>query len=132
VSDQAAIEVYQRFIHEGASVSNAAVMEAILEPGIDLPTVGEGGVAALLAVHKGMRAGFPDMRASIDEIAESGEWVAARLTWTGTHTGEFAGIAATGRSVSVREFETVRVRDGRVVELRSVFDIASLIAQVKA
>ena len=132
MGDPAVIEVYRRFIEEGASVSDAAVMEAMLEPGIELPTLGDGGVASLFAIHDGMRAGFPDMRAAIDEAAVSGEWVAARLTWTGTHTGEFAGIAATGRTVSVREFEIVHIRDGRVVELRNVLDIAALMAQLTA
>jgi steroid delta-isomerase-like uncharacterized protein len=132
MSDQAVIEVYRRFIEEGASVSDAAVMEAMLGPGIELPTVGEGGVAALLAMHEGMRAGFPDMHARIDEVAESNGWVAARPTWTGTHTGEFAGIPATGRTVSVTEFEIVRVESGRVVELRNVLDVATLMTQLSA
>jgi len=132
VIDQAAIEVYRRFIEDGASLSDAAVMESMLAPGIELPTVGEGGVAALLGMHQAMRAGFPDMRATIDEALESGEWVAARLTWAGTHTGEFAGIAATGRTVSVTEFEIVRIEQGRVVELRNVLDLASLMTQLTA
>jgi predicted ester cyclase len=98
VSDEAAIEVHRRFIEDGASISDAAVMESMLAPGIELPTVVECGVAALLGLHQAMRSGFPDMRARIDEITESNAWVAARLTWTGTHTGESAGVAATRRT----------------------------------
>ena len=130
VSEATASEVYRRFIEDGASISDAAVIESMLAPGIDLPTVGDGGVGALLGMHQAVRAGFPDMRARIDVVTESNGWVAARLTWTGTHTGEFAGIAATGRTVSVTEFEIVRIEEGRVVELRNVLDIASLMTQL--
>jgi predicted ester cyclase len=34
--------------------------------------------------------------------------------------------------VSVREFEIVHIRDGRVVELRNVLDIPALMAQLTA
>ncbi|HEY3766990.1 MAG TPA: ester cyclase [Gaiellales bacterium] len=132
MADQTILDVYRRFIEEGASVSNAEVMERTLAPGIELPTVGEGGVAALIAVHGAIRAGFPDLRATIDEITESGGWVGARLTWTGTHTGEFAGVAATGRRVTVTELEIVHIVDGQVVELRNVLDVATLIGQLTA
>src|SRR2546423_710516 len=35
----------------------------------------------------------------LDKVITEGEWVTARGRWTGKHTGEFNGIAATGNPV---------------------------------
>jgi hypothetical protein len=43
---------------------------------------------------------FPDMRVEVHEVIAEGELVAARVTDTGTHQGEFVGIAATGRKIT--------------------------------
>lgn len=75
-------------------------------------------------------AGIPDARAEVEEIFASGDWVGARLRWSGTHTGEFLGLAPTGKTFSITEIEIVRCESGRVVDLRNVFDIESLMAQL--
>jgi predicted ester cyclase len=43
-------------------------------------------------------------------------WLAARLYGTGTHTGTFRGIAATGRQIRTQELVIYRVADGKIVE----------------
>ena len=48
-------------------------------------------------LFSGFLNGFPDLKITIhDQIAE-GDMVASRQTMTGTHKGEFQGIAHTGR-----------------------------------
>jgi predicted ester cyclase len=42
--------------------------------------------------------------------------VANRGTFTGTHQGEFMGIPATGKQVTVKFMDMWRVQDGRAVE----------------
>jgi predicted ester cyclase len=37
---------------------------------------------------------------SIDEAFANGDWVSARLTWTGTNTGELFGQPPTGKAIS--------------------------------
>jgi hypothetical protein len=77
-------------------------------------------------------ARVPNMSASIDEVFSNDEWVAAKLTWSGTHDGTFLGIEPTGRTLNVTEFEIVRIVDGWIVELRKLADMPSLIAQLSA
>jgi len=48
-----------------------------------------------------MRAGFPDVRWTLEETVTEGDTVAARFTMRGTHQGEFFGIPAGGRTISV-------------------------------
>ena len=40
---------------------------------------------------------FPDHYEIVDDMIAEGDKVVARVRWTGTHKGEFQGIAPTGR-----------------------------------
>ena len=46
-----------------------------------------------------MKRAFPDLEAHIEDIFAARDRVAVRLTFRGTHSGEFLGVPATGRSV---------------------------------
>jgi predicted ester cyclase len=74
--------------------------------------------------------GFPDIRTSIDDIVASGDMVAYRMTVSGTDTGEFLGIAPTGRAVRVTGFGWVRVRDGKIAEHWGLIDELGILDQI--
>jgi predicted ester cyclase len=129
------IALYRRLIDEGVGIGRLDTLEEVLAPGIGLPTVApaaEPSIAGLKEVNAAFRAAFPDLRATIDEIFANGDWVTARLTWTGTNTGELFGQPPTGRSISVAEMEIVRCENGRIVELRQVIDLPGLMAQLSS
>jgi predicted ester cyclase len=88
------------------------------------------GSSASITLRQGFLTGFPDLRATIDEIFAAGDWVAAHLTWIGTNTGELFGEPPTGQSISITELEIVRFQDGRIVDLRNAFDSQTLTAQL--
>ena len=127
------IALYRRLIEEGVGIGQLDVLDEILAPDIELPTIVptvEPTVAGLKHLNEGLRAGMPDARAEVEDIFASGDWVGARLRWTGTHTGEFLGLAPTGKTFAVTEIEIVRCENGRIVDLRNVFDIGGLMAQL--
>jgi len=129
------IALYRRLIDEGVSAGHLDVLEEVLAPDIVLPSIApvvEPTVAGLKQLNQGFRAGFPDARAEVEEVFATGAWVAARLRWTGTHTGQFLGLPPTGKTFSITEIEIVRCENGRIVDLRNVFDIGSLIAQLSS
>jgi steroid delta-isomerase-like uncharacterized protein len=74
---------------------------------------GKSGFAALLTTW---RTGFPDMQEEVQDLIAEGDKVVGRFTMSGTHTGEFLGLAPTGRRVSMTGIDVVRIRDGRIVE----------------
>jgi steroid delta-isomerase-like uncharacterized protein len=79
-----------------------------------------------------IRLGFPDLHARIDDLVAEGDRVAVRLTFRGTHQGEFLGIPATGRTVEYVSHEFYRFADGLVAEEWICSDLASLQGQLTA
>ena len=127
------IALYRRLIEEGVGVGNLEVLDEVLSPDIELPTVApmaDPTVQGLKQLNESLRKGIPDAKAEIVELVASGDWVAARLRWTGTHTGEFLGLPPSGKTFSIIEIEIVKCQDGRIVDLRNVLDIASLLEQL--
>lgn len=55
---------------------------------------------------------------------------AAEATWTGTHTGNYLGIAATGRPILQPFVVFVAFKDGLMSEERFHYDLASLMRQI--
>ena len=65
-----------------------------------------------------MRAGFSDLNFSIHEQISEGDKVASRFEWTGTHTGVFLGIPATGKPVRVWGIVIDQLQDGKIKNTR--------------
>ena len=78
------------------------------------------------------REAFPDLDATIEDIFGSGDRVAVRLTFRGTHTGAFLGIEPSGRAVAFASVELYRVDGEHIAEEWVSPDIGSLMAQITA
>jgi steroid delta-isomerase-like uncharacterized protein len=94
--------------------------------------VGEArGRAAIRARVAGMLAAFPDLRLErrfllVDDGANADEW-----TLTGTHLGEYFGIAPTGRRIEVAGATFSRFGpDGLVVLDTNYVDVQGLLNQL--
>jgi steroid delta-isomerase-like uncharacterized protein len=82
----------------------------------------------------GVRAfldGFADLHDEIELLVAEGEWVAAHQSWTGTHSGPFLGVEATGKRVSFPSTALLRIADGMIAEAIDVVGIAELMAQLR-
>src|SRR6478672_12671596 len=77
-----------------------------------------------------MKRAFPDLEAHIDDIVAAEDRVAVRVSFRGTHAGEFQGIPATGRTIHYVSHEFYRVDDGLIVEEWICSDMASLFRQL--
>ena len=88
------------------------------------------GKDALRAFVEMFRAAFPDLKVETLATAVDGDevWVHSRMT--GTHKGDFNGIAPTGKKVDVTMFDRVRTRDGKAVEHWGVSDDLAILTQL--
>ena len=75
-------------------------------------------------------AAFPDAALTHDALIAEGDLVVERWTMRGTHRGEFMGIAATNRPVTVSGIDIYRYAEGKRVETWSCFDRAGLMRQL--
>ena len=77
-----------------------------------------------------MRNAFPDLEAHVDDLVAAGDKVAIRVSFRGTHQGEFQGIPAAGRTIRYVSHEFYRVENGLVAEEWICSDMASLFRQL--
>lgn len=97
--------------------------------------VGNGDLAGGQAWRRWMQSlsdAFPDRHLCIHALIAEGERVALRLTWTGTHLGDYGGIAPTGRRVEVNGISVFSMQDGRIAEQWIEQDILALHQQMGA
>lgn len=75
---------------------------------------------------------FPDMSADVEDLITEGDKVVARVRFTGTHRGEFAGIPATGNEIDFNAIDVFAWRDGKATDHWGVSDTMALMTQVGA
>jgi predicted ester cyclase len=73
---------------------------------------------------------YPDIRLVVEDLIAEGDKVVGRTTVSGTHRGEFMGVAGTGKSVTYSEIFIFRIRDGRIVETWGVVDLYAQMKQI--
>jgi len=77
-----------------------------------------------------IRSAFPDVRVHAHDMIAQGDRVAARITFTGTHQGEFLGIPPTGKQIEVGTMDIVRVANGKMVEHWGITDNLTMMQQL--
>lgn len=83
-------------------------------------------------VMTAIRTAFPDTHCTINELAGEGDTVIARWTATGTHKGEWMGVAPTGKRVTHTGTTTLRIAGGKIVEHWADWDALGLLQQLGA
>ena len=63
---------------------------------------------------------FPDLHETIEDIIAEGDKVWVRITFTGTHSGEWMGMAPTGKKITTEMVDIFRIVNGKLVEYRDV------------
>ena len=128
--------LFRQFIEEVVNQGNVAAIDDLttpdfaeheeLPPGI--PQNREGVKQLFAMVHQA----FPDLTATVEDEIVQGDKVVFRMSWRGTHNGEFLGIPPTGRQVTFPVIDIVRVVGGKVVEHWGVSDQLSMLQQLGA
>ncbi len=108
-------------------------LQNIMAEDVLTPTIIPGfpkGLEGAKAIHRKTLIGMPDAHTRIDELIAEADRVVARHTLTGTHTGDFFGIPATGKEISVSGVYIVRIADDKIVEHWGIEDEAGLLRQL--
>ncbi len=81
------------------------------------PGPGQGaGRQGFRAFFTELTSAFPDAHITPEHMVADDENIAIAYTLTGTHQGDFNGIAPTGKKIKVRGVQIGRFEDGKIVE----------------
>ena len=84
-------------------------------------------------IEGGFVQAFPDLTIHVRDVIGSGDTVAVRWGFSGTHSGEMPGeppLPATGNKVNVKAMAFHRLADGKIAETWVVFDAMTMMQQL--
>ncbi|HET6825236.1 MAG TPA: nuclear transport factor 2 family protein [Amnibacterium sp.] len=110
----------ERFLVEDVTLTVAGV------PG---PVRGAGAVARAVLHHYAVEF---DARAEVVRIVADPRGAGTELLFVGTHVGDYAGIAPTGREVRVPLSMFFDVEDGRITAIRIYYSFEQVLEQLRA
>ena len=121
---------------EGASTGNWDVIDEYAAPGYvghDPSQPGPiRGIDGIKANFQQYLDAFTGGHISVVEQIAEGNIVATRWTASGTHTGEIAGIAPTGKEVTVSGINITKLEGGKILEEWSNWDTFGMMVQLGA
>ena len=88
------------------------------------------GRAEIERVYRLWFSAFPDLATQSETPLVDGDRALQVLRLSGTHAGEFFGLAATGRHVEVTAACVFTFADNRILEERRIYDFTGLLIQV--
>jgi predicted ester cyclase len=90
------------------------------------PMTGEGHIGMI----QGMNSSFTDFKHNFDTVVSEGNWIAIHGHTTCKHTGDFNGIAATGREVAFTWTDMMQIVGGKLADEHMEFSPMTLMQQV--
>lgn len=72
---------------------------------------------------QGMRAVFPDLHVTLEDLVAEGDRVAVRARWQGTHSTDFRGIPASRKRVEFSGMVFWHISDGKIKERWACVDL---------
>ena len=119
--------VYKRFVDEVVVGKDVALIDELFHADAVLPA--QGTIDGLRGQMGAQAQGF-DITVDYLHQFTDGDWVITHMAVTITHSGDFLGQAASGRTAKIEEIECAKVVDGRIAEMWNVGDFASAFIQL--
>ena len=127
-------ETYLSIIAAVAAADTDALDHLIAEDIVDHNPVpgqapGRAGIRYWVAM---MHDAFADLEGVVEDTLVDGDKMAARVTWRGTHRGDFVGIPGTGAPIDMQSVQILEFRDGLASQWWGTADVFAVLRQVGA
>jgi steroid delta-isomerase-like uncharacterized protein len=124
--------IVRRFFEEGPSKGNLSIADELLSPDFAMhtPLPASPGIKGINEVIITCRAAFEHLNVTIEDMIAEGDKVTARFTAHGTHKGDFMGLQATGKPITMTGIEIFRIKDGKIIELWGEANLLGLMQQL--
>ena len=124
-------KVIVRKVTEAENEKDLTVLDELIAPDyVDytLQLQGPQGYKEFLTV---LFKAFPDWHENIEDLIAEGDKVCVLLTInTGIHTGEFRGIAPTGKKSTHKSIQIWHIVNGKVMKKESIYDQLDFLRQL--
>lgn len=88
------------------------------------------GHAAIANVYRGFLGSFPDLSVDLPELVVEDGHVVQLVTFSGTNTGGFMGVPATGKKFTFAAALICTMRDGRIAHERRIYDFTGFLVEI--
>lgn len=119
-----------RRLYEADNKKDLSVLDELISPHFYDPTFELRGPESYKQFETLFFKGFPDWHETILDMVAEGDKVWVHFTASGTHKGEWLGIAPTGKKITFTAVQTWRIVGGKIVEKNSVTDMLQAFEQL--
>ena len=122
----------RRFFEVGPSRGDLRAARELLanDFALHVPLPCSPGVQGIIEVISACRAAFEHLDVTVEDMVAEGDRVAARFTARGIHRGDFMGLTATERSITMTGIEIFRIENGSIAELWGEANLVGLMGQL--
>jgi steroid delta-isomerase-like uncharacterized protein len=125
------IKFYSKVWDEVINEGKISVLDSAYAPDVVLHTVPETkGAANAKAYYANYVTGFSDREFTVKETFAQGNKLTKYWVFKGKHTGDFFGIPATGKTISVEGCTIATIINGKITEERDFFDNLEFLRQL--
>jgi len=113
----------------------AKTIDEVVEPDVRIGTplpIDATGAQALKEVWATLLRAYPDIQVTVEDLIAEADKIVCRNVVTGTHQGEYLGLAPTGRPVAYNEIFIFRFEGGLIAETWGVVDVLAQLRQLGA
>ena len=118
------------------NMRNLEVARELISPshGVQVMDAADSGIGpeAYARIVTEFVRGFPDLKFTVLDIIAENDKVVALWNISGTHQGEFRGIAATGKKMSVDGITISQLANGKIMDSYVSWDMWGMILQLGA
>ena len=119
-----------RKVIEAVNKRNLALLDELMAPDFVGHTLQLQGLESYKKLNTMLFNGFPDWHVTIEDIIAEADEVWVRVTATGTHKGEYRGLAPTGKRITGTGVSIWRIVDGKMVERETVINFLDFYKQL--
>ena len=119
-----------RSLYEADNKKDLSILDELISPDFVDPSFQLRGPESYKQFETLFFNGFPDWHETIEDIIAEGDKVWVRFTGTGTHSGEWRGLAPTGKNITFHGVQIWRIVDGKVVEKHSIIALLDALKQL--
>lgn len=128
-------EIVKRFNKEVIENGNVEVFEELMDEHFinhSAPKGADNGKQGMIHTFNSvLRPAMPDIQVTILQQVAEDDLVTTRKNISGTHTGDFLGIAPSGRRISIDVIDIVRLKNGKYVEHWGINNLSAVLTQLR-